>query len=65
MKRISKWFKKHKSFLLKKRAILAVFLVVSLAEIVFVLGILNVIPFSRFLATVFPNVLIGMANTNN
>ena len=41
---------------------LVVFLVVSFAELLFILGVFNIIPCSRFLATVLPGVLVDMTN---
>jgi len=41
---------------------LVVFLVVSFAELIFILGVFNIIPCSRFLATVLPGVLVDMTN---
>ncbi len=50
-------------YLLRKKTVIIVFLVVSLVELLFILGIFNIIPFSKFLATIFPNVLVDLTNT--
>ncbi|MDD5221234.1 MAG: CAP domain-containing protein [Candidatus Pacebacteria bacterium] len=50
-------------YLLRKKTVILVFLVVSLVELLFILSIFNIIPFSKFLATIFPNVLVDLTNT--
>ncbi len=50
-------------YLLRKKTVIFVFLTVSLIELLFILSIFNIIPFSKFLATIFPNVLVDLTNT--